>query len=116
MAKTMMTELDLTLRDVTFHTDAETVLKWIISKSAKISVFVGNRIGKIRRETAENQWHHILGIHDCLYRTVDYVKSKFYALNFTFFSKNSYKIAQHSLSHMLTASSVEKDSKYRWLS
>ena len=60
----MVTELDLNLRDITFHTDAEIVLKWINSKSVKLSVFVGNRIGKIRRETAANQWHHIPGIHN----------------------------------------------------
>ena len=54
----------LNLRDVTFHTDAETVLKSINSKSAKLQVFLGNRIGKIRRETAVNQWHHIPGIHN----------------------------------------------------
>ena len=65
LAKIVVTELDLNLRDVTFHMDAETVLnQGINSKSAKLSVFVGNRIGKIRRETTANQWHHIPGIHN----------------------------------------------------
>ena len=59
--KTVVSELGLNLSEVTFHTDSETVLKWINSISAKLSVFVGNRIGKIRRDTALIQWHHIPG-------------------------------------------------------
>ena len=59
LVQTVVTEL---MRDVTFNTDSETVLKWIQSKNGKLSVFVGNRIGKIRLETAVNQWHHIPGI------------------------------------------------------
>ena len=64
LVKTVLTKLNMKMRDVTFHTDSETVLKWIQSKNGKLSVFVGNRIGKIRRETVVNQWHHIPGIHN----------------------------------------------------
>ena len=60
--KTVITELNMNIIDVTFHT--ETVLKWIQSKNGKLSVFVGNRIGKIHRETAVNQWHHIPVSHN----------------------------------------------------
>ena len=64
LVKTVVTELSMNMRDVTFHTDSETELKWIQSKNGKLSVFVGNRIGKIRREIAVNQWHHIPGIYN----------------------------------------------------
>ena len=64
MVKTLLTKLSMNMRDVTFHPDTETVLKWIQSKNGKLSVFVGNRIRKIRRETAVNQWHHIPGFHN----------------------------------------------------
>ena len=45
-------------------TQTSLLMKWINSKCAKLSVFVSNRIGKIRREIAVNQWHHVPGIHN----------------------------------------------------
>lgn len=55
-------ELELDLREVTFHTDSQTVLRWIYSRTCKFEVFVNNRVGKILRNTSRRQWRHVAGV------------------------------------------------------
>ena len=57
-----MDELPLDYRKVTFHTDSKTVIQWINSKTCKFTVFVGNKIGKIHRETEPEQWRNVKGL------------------------------------------------------
>ncbi|XP_057371747.1 uncharacterized protein LOC130692630 [Daphnia carinata] len=61
LALTICRELEIDLRQVTFHTDSQTVLRWIHSKTCRFEVFVNNRIGKILRNTARRQWRHVAG-------------------------------------------------------
>ena len=57
LAQRVTTDLDLNMADVVFHTDSETVLKWINTKNAdKMDVgVVSNRVGKIQRATSVEQ-------------------------------------------------------------
>ncbi|XP_059350122.1 uncharacterized protein LOC132087766 [Daphnia carinata] len=61
IALTICRELGIELRQVTFHTDSQTVLQWIHSKTCRFEVFVNNRIGKILRNTGRRQWRHVAG-------------------------------------------------------
>ncbi|XP_045031518.1 uncharacterized protein LOC123473940 [Daphnia magna] len=54
-------ELEIDLREVTFHTDSQTVLRWIHSRTCRFETFVDNRIGKILRNTNRTQWRHVSG-------------------------------------------------------
>ncbi|XP_057367008.1 uncharacterized protein LOC130688031 [Daphnia carinata] len=47
--------------EIDFHTDSQTVLRWIHSKTCRFEVFVNNRIGKILRNTGRQQWRHVAG-------------------------------------------------------
>ncbi|XP_057366140.1 uncharacterized protein LOC130687002 [Daphnia carinata] len=60
-ALTICRELEIDLRQVTFHTDSQRVLRWIHSKTCRFEVFVNNRIGKILRNTGHRQWRHVAG-------------------------------------------------------
>ncbi|XP_059350981.1 uncharacterized protein LOC130687583 [Daphnia carinata] len=62
IALTICRELEIDLRQVTFDTDSQTVLRWIHSKTCRFEVFVNNRIGKILRNTARRQWRHVAGV------------------------------------------------------
>ena len=56
LAQRITTDLDLNMADVVFHTDSETVLKWINTKNAdEMDVFVSNRVGQIQRATSVEQ-------------------------------------------------------------
>ncbi|XP_057373119.1 uncharacterized protein LOC130693973 [Daphnia carinata] len=61
IALTICRELEINLRQVTFHSDSQTVLRWIHSKSCRFEFFVNYRIGKILRNTAHRQWRHVAG-------------------------------------------------------
>jgi len=56
--------LKLNLQDVLFHTDSQTVLRWLNSKDCKFEVFVANRAGKILNNTEAVQWHHVPGVNN----------------------------------------------------
>ncbi|XP_045036474.1 uncharacterized protein LOC116932504 [Daphnia magna] len=62
IALTVCRELGMDLQDVTFHTDSQTVLRWIYSRTCKFEVFVNNRVGKILRNTNRRQWRHVAGV------------------------------------------------------
>ncbi|XP_057368280.1 uncharacterized protein LOC130689296 [Daphnia carinata] len=61
IALTICRELEIDLRQVTFHSDSQTVLQWIHSKTCRFEVFVNNCIGKILRNTGRRQWRHVAG-------------------------------------------------------
>ena len=61
LAILIVRELQWSLKDVTFHVDSQTTLRWIHSKKCKFEVFVANRIGKILRNTDRRQWRHVPG-------------------------------------------------------
>ena len=61
LAILIVRELQWNLKDVTFHVDSQTTLRWIHSKKCKFEVFVANRIGKILRNTDRRQWRHVPG-------------------------------------------------------
>ncbi|XP_057377478.1 uncharacterized protein LOC130699202 [Daphnia carinata] len=61
IAQTICHELEIDLRQITFHWDSQTVLRWIRSKTCVFEVFVNNRIGKILRNTGHRQWRHVAG-------------------------------------------------------
>ena len=52
--------LGLSIRDVAFFTDSVTTLAWLRTTS-KMSVFVGNRVCKIRDRTELSQWNYVPG-------------------------------------------------------
>ena len=62
LARVIADELQVDYRKVTFHTDSKTVMQWINSKTCKFNVFVGNKIGKIHRETEPEKWRHVKGL------------------------------------------------------
>ncbi|XP_032781193.2 uncharacterized protein LOC116919328 [Daphnia magna] len=64
IALTICRELGMDLQDVTFHTDSQTVLRWIFSRTCKFEVFVNNRVGKILRNTNRRQWRHVAGVEN----------------------------------------------------
>ncbi|XP_059350125.1 uncharacterized protein LOC130704359 [Daphnia carinata] len=61
IALTICRELEIDLRQVTFPSDSQTVLRWIHSKTCRFEVFVNNRIGKILLNTGCRQWRHVAG-------------------------------------------------------
>ena len=52
--------LKVNIKDVTFYTDSITSLAWLRTTN-KMSVFVGNRVCKIKDRTAVSQWFHVPG-------------------------------------------------------
>ncbi|XP_045032624.1 uncharacterized protein LOC116926858 [Daphnia magna] len=64
IALTVCRELGMDQQDVTFHTDPQTVLRWIYSRTFEFEVFVNNRVGKILRNTNRRQWRHVAGVEN----------------------------------------------------
>ena len=60
----LRSELHLTLGPSRFWTDSDIVLKYIKNDDKRFHVFVGNRVGEIRRLTNPSQWRHIKGIEN----------------------------------------------------
>jgi len=54
-------ELRLDLARSTFWVDSQIVLQYISNDSRRFQVFVGNRVGEIRRQTVPDQWKHVNG-------------------------------------------------------
>ena len=42
LVKNLVTKLNMNMRDVTFHTNSETVLEWLQSKNGKLNVFLSS--------------------------------------------------------------------------
>ena len=52
--------LNVNINDVAFYTDSITSLAWLRT-TKKMSVFVGNRVCKIKDRTSIHQWFHVAG-------------------------------------------------------
>ena len=69
--ETLQLELDITIHDVIFWTDAMTVLKYIRNDQKRWKIFVANRVSEIRESTQPNQWRYVpshLNVADCCTR------------------------------------------------
>ena len=54
-------ELHLDLAESTFWVDSQIVLQYIANEKHRLHVYVGNRVGEIRRITSPHQWKHVAG-------------------------------------------------------
>ena len=54
-------EMHLDLAESHFWVDSQIVLQYIYNEKHRLHVYVGNRVGEIRRLTKSHQWHHISG-------------------------------------------------------
>ena len=54
-------ELNIQFDKTYFWTDSEIVLKYICNDSLRFHVYVGNRVGVIRRHSDKSEWNFISG-------------------------------------------------------
>lgn len=59
LAKVLLTELSLPIRQVTFWSDSTTVLTWLQSDSCRFKVFVGTRVAEIQDLTDRDAWRYV---------------------------------------------------------
>ena len=62
LEESVRTALTIPLLDSTFWTDSKIVLAYIQNESRRFSLFVTNRVLKIKRSTSSESWRHIAGI------------------------------------------------------
>ncbi|XP_057380307.1 uncharacterized protein LOC130702709 [Daphnia carinata] len=52
-------EHDIIFRKTIYWSDSSTVLSWIKSRSCRINVYVGNRIGEILESSSSTEWNYV---------------------------------------------------------
>lgn len=62
LAATITSELGMSIQEVTFWIDSQTVLQWIHSETRGYHAFVAHRVGEILSETSRVQWRHVPGL------------------------------------------------------
>ncbi len=59
LAELTTSEMDIELHSVKYYTDSKIVLGYINNASRRFSVYVSNRVVRIRKSTNPEQWHYI---------------------------------------------------------